>query len=190
DGVGLGAGLGGGVGVGLNGGASILEGGFGGANNVGGFGLRRYGSKSYSLPTLPCGPGHYTNAVGVCEEAVITQNVFAFDGPDLPANVGPTPYIPRPRVDYNVVFVRTPNRPYPLDPIVVPPPQQQTLVYVLTENGQLQQQVIQAPAQAPLDPEVRYVNYNDHKYGHNHGGGVALQDVFSGSRSRYGGYHK
>ena len=61
----------------------------------------------------------------------------------------------------NYVFVRTASALNGARPIVVPPPQQKTLVYLLNKRAEVQgQQVIEVPG-TPTQPEVYFVNYND-----------------------------
>ncbi|MCL4149120.1 UNVERIFIED_CONTAM: hypothetical protein GTU68_014252, partial [Idotea baltica] len=105
--------------------------------------------------------GEVVNVDGSCVRPIVTKNVFLYAAPQQEVKYGPPPHIPPPKVDYNIVFVRTPEAPEGLDPIVVPPPQQKTLVYVLSKNGQINQQVIEVPAGPNQSPEVFYVNYND-----------------------------
>ncbi|MCL4167477.1 UNVERIFIED_CONTAM: hypothetical protein GTU68_064653, partial [Idotea baltica] len=136
------------------------------------------GRGGYRSSLRSCGPGQADDGTGNCVEAITSSNVFVFSGPNLPVSYGPPPYIPKPKIDYNIVFVRTPEQAGQLDPIIVPPPQQRTIVYVLTKNGQVGQQVIEVPGAPGQAPEVFYVNYND---GDNPtlAGGVQLQDVIS-----------
>jgi hypothetical protein len=64
-------------------------------------------------------------------------------------------------VHYNFVFVRTPEQGLGPKPIIAPPPQQKTLVYLLSKRPDAQaQQVIEVPAN-PTQPEVYFVNYNE-----------------------------
>ncbi|MCL4144787.1 UNVERIFIED_CONTAM: hypothetical protein GTU68_032910, partial [Idotea baltica] len=145
--------------------------GFGGGfalNNEVGFGA------SYA----PCGPSQARDATGACSEAVFRQNYYVYAAPPRGVSYSPPPHIPMPKVDYNVIFVNTPEELEDRDPIVVPPPTQRTIVYVLTKNGQAGQQVIEVPAGPGEAPEVYYVNYDD---GDNPElvGGVTLQEVLA-----------
>ncbi|KAL7630991.1 UNVERIFIED_CONTAM: hypothetical protein RMT77_018719 [Armadillidium vulgare] len=128
----------------------------------GGFGIR-------------CGPGQIHHLDGRCVSPQVTRSVYVYSAPKLPVARLPRPLIPKPRINYNVVFVRTPDFHGDLEPIVVPPPQQKTLVYVLTRNGQIGQKVIEIPAGPEQRPEVFYVNYNDGDNPVLHGG-LTLQD--------------
>nr|XP_027223889.1 glycine-rich cell wall structural protein 1.0-like [Penaeus vannamei] len=72
---------------------------------------------------------------------------------------GPPPYIPT--IDTNIVFIQTPEEGPGPDPIVIPPPQQRSVVYVLNRQIQEQQDVIEVPAPPATSPEVYFVNYAD-----------------------------
>ncbi|KAL7633201.1 UNVERIFIED_CONTAM: hypothetical protein RMT77_016572 [Armadillidium vulgare] len=128
------------------------EGGRGGDANLGKEGRAGYG--------VPCPEGQVPDAHGVCSEPDVTRDVFVYAAPAIPPVYGPPPPVPRPKVNYNVVFVRTPEQPEEPKPVVVPPPQQKTIVYVLTKNDQKYQQVIEVPEGPEDTPSVFYVNYN------------------------------
>lgn len=107
-----------------------------------------------------CGEGEARRADGSCARAQVTRNLFLYAAP--PAHqipVGPAPNLPDPKVHYNFVFVRTPEVRGGARPVVVPPPQQKTLVYVLSKRPGVQdQEIIEIPA-TPTQPEVFFVNY-------------------------------
>merc|ERR1719315_493509 len=96
---------------------------------------------------------------------MISRNIFVFAAPGVqPSSNGPAPQIPAPKVEYNYVFVRAPEGINSGEPIVLPPPQQKTLVYVLSKNQQISgQRVIEVPAGPPQEPEVYYVNYDENE---------------------------
>ncbi|MCL4146880.1 UNVERIFIED_CONTAM: hypothetical protein GTU68_014549, partial [Idotea baltica] len=81
--------------------------------------------------------------------------------PAIQPSAGPAPYVPQPKIVYNTVYVNTPDQSAGSDPIVIPPPQQRYIVYVMTKIGQQEQQVIQVPAGDNEEPGVFYVNYNE-----------------------------
>ena len=92
----------------------------------------------------------------------VTRNIYVYDAPQQEAAPRAAPRnIPKPKVYYNLVFVRTPKPNALSEPVVVPPPQQKTLIYVLNQkpNGQ-DQQVIEVPSKFSK-PEVYYVSYDD-----------------------------
>ena len=83
------------------------------------------------------------------------------------------------------MFVRTPEGAQAQEPIVVPPPQQKTLVYVLSKKQDAEgQQVIQVPS-TPQKPEVYYVHYDD---GENPQlpGGIDLQSALASAAQQQG----
>merc|ERR1712002_491759 len=109
-----------------------------------------------------CGEGQVLHVDGTCVTPQVTRNVYVFAAPQQQFQPGPPPQIPQPKVNYNIVFVRTPENAQGQEPIVVPPPQQKTLVYVLSKKQAIQgQQLIEVPAGPAQQPEVFYVNYND-----------------------------
>ena len=109
-----------------------------------------------------CEEGEILKIDGSCVKPQVSQKVYAFVAPpvEVPEFVPPAE-IPDPKIEYSVVFVRTPEQPDQPDPIVVPSPQQQSVVYVLNKNKPVEQKVIEAPSHPPLAPEVFYINYKD-----------------------------
>ena len=98
---------------------------------------------------------------GSCARPIVTRNLYLYNAPKQEVTYGPPPYLPDPKVHYNFVFVRTPDPSLGPKPIIAPPPQQKTLVYLLSKRPDAQsQQVIEVPAN-PTQPEVFFVNYND-----------------------------
>lgn len=128
-----------------------------------------------------CSLGEVRNANGQCVKAQISRNLFLFSAPppqQIP--IGPSPPLPDPKIHYNFVFIRSPLAVGGAKPIVVPPPQQKTLVYVLSKRpSSLDQEVIEIGAN-PIKPEVYFVNYGP---GDNPDlpGGVSLQEALSQS---------
>ncbi|MCL4145831.1 UNVERIFIED_CONTAM: hypothetical protein GTU68_007749 [Idotea baltica] len=149
-----------------SGGNAASKDGFGNVNT------REFMGSSEGGQPLICGFGEALDATGECVEATFTHKHFVFRAPPIPVVKRPAPVVPKPRIDYNIVFVRTPERPDNPEPIVVPPPQKRTLVYVLTENGEAGQQIIEVPSAPHQPPEVIYVNYNE-------GDNPTLGDKFS-----------
>lgn len=141
--------------------------GYGGHIASGSDNMHKYMTKSASSPyevSKPpevCGPGEVLRSDGMCVKAIITRNVYVYSSPEIIPTIPEPPPIPRPRINYNVVFVRTPDKPESLEPIVIPPPQQKTLVFVLTKNDEMEQKIIEVPAGDDEEPEVFYINYND-----------------------------
>merc|ERR1712002_1373859 len=109
---------------------------------------------------ITCGEGEVLNVDGSCSRPVVTRNIFVYAAPEQPRPLPGPVNVPPPKVDYNIVFVRAPEGNAAQDPIIVPPPQQRTLVYVLSkkpEDGG--QRVIEVPAGPASNPEVYFVNY-------------------------------
>ncbi|XP_063616049.1 ATP-dependent RNA helicase A-like [Penaeus indicus] len=103
-----------------------------------------------------CGPGQVFHA-GRC----VTPRVRRNAPPAPPVPHGPPPYIPDPTIDTNIVFIQTPEQGPGPEPIVIPPPQTRSVVYVLNKQTQEQQDVIEVPAPPATSPEVYFVNYAD-----------------------------
>ena len=128
----------------------------------------------------PCQDGFVRKADGSCAEPIVTRNLYLYNAPAPKVTYGPAPALPDPKVHYNYVFVRTPAAAEGPQPIVVPPPQQKTLVYLLSQRpGAQAQQVIEVPTN-PTQPEVYFVNYSE---GDNPDlpGGIDLQTALSQS---------
>ncbi|CAL4152769.1 unnamed protein product, partial [Meganyctiphanes norvegica] len=162
-----GGGFGGGSGGGgFGGGSGGSGGGFGGGNGGGGY------------SPAPCSiQGQVRHVDGNCVTPEVSRNVFVYAAPQQEQSYQPPPQIPAPKVEYNLVFVRAPEALDSADPIIVPPPQQKTLVYVLSKKQQFAgQQVINVPSGPNQEPEVYYVNYEE---GDNPTlpGGIALQQA-------------
>merc|ERR1712002_592002 len=132
-----------------------------------------------------CGEGQVLHVDGTCVTPQVTRNVYVFAAPQQQFQPGPPPQIPQPKVNYNIVFVRTPENAQGQEPIVVPPPQQKTLVYVLSKKQAIQgQQVIEVPS-TPQKPEVYYVHYDE---GENPQlpGGIDLQSALATAAQQQG----
>ncbi|XP_063593900.1 zinc finger protein 282-like [Penaeus indicus] len=123
--------------------------------------------QGYDLPTPSgpsynigsCGEGQVRHVDGSCVTPQVKSRVYLYD---VPANVGEVnkpDYIPEPKVERNIIFVRLPDDAEGPQPIVVPPPKQEHVVYVLNKQSEQDQQVIEVPAPPPSNPEVFFVNY-------------------------------
>lgn len=84
---------------------------------------------------------------------------FLYDVPPNEAAVGRPKQIPKPKLQRNVIFVRLPDGAQGPDPIVVPPPRQQHVLFVLNKQSQQNQQMTEVPALPLSNPEVFFVNY-------------------------------
>ncbi|XP_063593710.1 ATP-dependent RNA helicase A-like [Penaeus indicus] len=112
-----------------------------------------------SLLPRKCSNGQVLHVDGRCVTPRVNRRVFLYDVPKTPTPVGPPPFIPAPTVETNLLFIRTPEGAQGPDPIVVPPPQQEHVVYILNKQSEEAQKVIEVPASPPSDPEVYFVNY-------------------------------
>lgn len=180
-----GRGGGGFISGGSSGGGFISGGSFGGGFSSGGSGGGFGGGGGFSGGIGgSCPEGQARKGDGSCATAQISRNIFLYAAPPAQQiRVGPAPHLPDPKVHYNYVFVRTPETRGGVRPIVVPPPQQKTLVYVLNKRpGAQNQEVIEVPS-TPTQPEVFFVNY---AAGDNPQlpGGIDLQQALSQSQQQ------
>ncbi|XP_018025326.1 uncharacterized protein LOC108680898 isoform X2 [Hyalella azteca] len=150
--------------------------------------LRSSISAEFPLRTLArCPKGLARDAAGRCVEPIVRKNVFLFKSPQVKAPQLPPPVIPKPKILFNYVYVNSGNDVRKPNPIVVPPPQEKTLVYVLRKRPEpIRQEVIEVPPQPDSDPEVFFINYNE---GQNQQlpGGVDLQTVLAQSAAQQTG---
>ncbi|MCL4154338.1 UNVERIFIED_CONTAM: hypothetical protein GTU68_002017, partial [Idotea baltica] len=154
-------------------------GGSGGGSSLGGFvssfssktkeshhqsgeGFRSTGGFSHSSSSS-CSNGQVLNIYGTCVTPEISSNLFVYTAPERKFDLRANPIeAPTPKVNYNIVFVKTPSTPEGLKPVVIPPPHQKTIVYVLTKDSDIGgQQVIEIPDTGVHTPEVFYVNYEE-----------------------------
>ncbi|XP_063593736.1 uncharacterized protein LOC134770706 [Penaeus indicus] len=108
-----------------------------------------------------CGDGKILHVDGTCVVPEITRNVYLFNVPEQEQAAGPTPSIPPPAVEHNILFVRLPEEQPAPEPIVLPSPRQNYIIYVLNKQDEQVQRVIEVPAQPQTDPEIYFVNYQD-----------------------------
>lgn len=109
-----------------------------------------------------CRNGEVLHVDGTCVLPAISRKVYVYEIPEQPQEPsGPPLNIPPPRVNHNVVFVRLPEGGPEPEPIILPPPKQQIIVYVLNKNTEEGQRVIEVPTHLQSSPEVYFVNYQD-----------------------------
>lgn len=109
-----------------------------------------------------CKEGEIRHEDGSCVSDVISGKVFLFDAPEQPAKpAGPPPYIPPPKVNQIVLFIRLPEQGQGSDPIIVPPPRQDITVFLLKANGQESQPVVEVSLPSLTKPGVYYVDFGD-----------------------------
>ncbi|XP_027206532.2 uncharacterized protein [Penaeus vannamei] len=116
------------------------------------------GGVSGTVGLSPCVGDQVRHVDGRCVTPRVNRRVFLYD---VPANVhttGPI-NIPEPRVETNILLIRTPEGGLGDQPIVLPPPRQNNVVYILNKQSTFGPGVIEVPS-APLEePEVYFVNY-------------------------------
>ncbi|XP_042859509.1 ATP-dependent RNA helicase A-like [Penaeus japonicus] len=123
--------------------------------------------RGYSFPTPPgpsidlggCSDGQVRHVDGKCVTPRENRRVFLYEVPLNTVFSGTPTNIPEPRVDTNILLIRTPDGFLGPDPVVVPPPRQQHVVYVLNKQSEHGQRVIEVTAPPPSNPEVYFVNY-------------------------------
>ncbi|XP_042856372.1 translation initiation factor IF-2-like [Penaeus japonicus] len=106
-----------------------------------------------------CSPGQVRHVDGRCVTPRENRRVFLYEVPSNVVFNGAPVNIPEPTVETNIVLIRTPEGLLGPDPVVVPPPRQQHVVYVLNKQSEHDQGVIEVPAPPPSNPEVYFVNY-------------------------------
>ncbi|XP_063841069.1 uncharacterized protein LOC135089432 [Scylla paramamosain] len=125
-----------------------------------------------------CPQGQVVHADGSCVVPEVTRDLYVFSIPDTPRRPSkPLPTLPPPRVQEHVLFIRAPEGGHAAQPLLVPPPAQKSVVYILREESPDEEpRVIQVPAPPPARPEVFFVNYEDGENPSLHGG-LDLQQV-------------
>ena len=124
--------------------------------------LPKPSKKHLNLDSSHCGKGLLVDLNGECVEPLITRNIFLYAAPKIESLRRTRIAAPKPKLEYNIVFVRNPVSELGFEPIIVPPPQQKTLVYVLNKKSEVNgQELIEAPSHPKLQPEVFFVNYDD-----------------------------
>uniref|UniRef100_A0A0P4VZ84 DUF243 domain-containing protein n=1 Tax=Scylla olivacea TaxID=85551 RepID=A0A0P4VZ84_SCYOL len=125
-----------------------------------------------------CPQGQVVHADGSCVVPEVTRDLYVFSIPDTPRRPSkPLPTLPPPKVHEHVLFIRAPEGGHAAQPLLVPPPAQKSVVYILREESPDEEpRVIQAPEPPPAHPEVYFVNYEDGENPSLHGG-LDLQQV-------------
>ena len=110
----------------------------------------------------PCAEGLERTLYGKCVKPKISKDLFLYRAPTLNVPYKRAYYDHEPKVHYNLVFLQAPSyKDAQHKPIVVPPPKQQTLVYLLSKQPSgYEQDVIEVPLE-PTKPEVFFVDYKD-----------------------------
>jgi len=139
-------------------------------------------SKSYldqRKEKISCGSGLLRNIHNECVEPEVVRNTYWFSAPvDKPVERKGRIIAPKPKIEYNVVFVRSHDTEH-AKPVVVPPPQQKTLIYVLRKTKGDSRGLLKVPTHPKLKPEVFYVNYEDENDDQVLPGGIDLRSALS-----------
>ena len=140
---------------GISHGASFGHGEFG---SVGGGAVLSAGLEKFG----PCPKGLERTIHGQCVQPAVSQDLFLFKAPSYKVHHKKAHYKHKPKVHYNLVFIRSPTyEDHKIRPLVVPPPKQQTLVYLLSKKPHgYKQDVIEVPLENSK-PEVFFVDYKD-----------------------------
>jgi len=91
-----------------------------------------------------------------CVVPKVNRNIFVFGRGDDSKEAKSVDYanVPLPELEYNIIFVRPSSA---RKPVVVPPPQKKTVVYVLEDEPSLSDEILESPSYPEVDPEVYYV---------------------------------
>ncbi|XP_027206541.2 uncharacterized protein [Penaeus vannamei] len=119
-----------------------------------------FGDVGRAASVAPCGDDRVRHVDGRCVTPRVNRRIFVYD---VPANVQTTRSVnvPEPRVETNFLLIRTPEGGLGPQPVVIPPPRQNHVVYILNKQSSQGQAVIEVPS-APLgEPEVYFVNYKE-----------------------------
>ncbi|XP_037791991.1 uncharacterized protein LOC119587312 [Penaeus monodon] len=110
-----------------------------------------------------CKQGEVLHVDGTCVVPIITRNIFLYDAPKLTQQAdGTFSSFPPPKVDHNIIFVRLPKGDVGTEPVIVPPPRQENIIYVLSQSGGgVGRRVIEVTAPPPSNPEVYFVTYGE-----------------------------
>ncbi|XP_066973319.1 uncharacterized protein [Macrobrachium rosenbergii] len=129
-------------------------------------GTRHSGTTGHLRGSAPfvgkCRDGQVRHFDGRCVTPEISRKYLVYTEPEKQTRKIPTPVdVPLPKLEYNYVFIRTQEKEDDeSDTIVVPPPQQKHVIYVLNKEAQShEREVIQVPQPEQPDPEVYFVNY-------------------------------
>jgi len=171
---------GGAVAVGGGGGAvggGAVGGGGGAVAAVGGGGGAGLGGITFSDG---CPAGQVMTG-GSCQAAQITKNIYLYAGQEAQAAAAGKAIIKaNPKVHINYVFVKSAGSVAASAPVVVPPPKQKTLVYVLSRRVAAGKGEVINLDSKPTKPQVYFVNYEEGDTA-DLPGGVSLQEALSQS---------
>jgi len=139
-----------------------------------------FGSEGRGVSFGGCPNGEARAYDGSCVKAKVTRNLFLYTAPKHQVETLKPKDIPSPKVHVNYVFVRTQDNISSRRPVVVPPPKQKTLVYVLSRRPSAAEQEVIEVDSKPIAPELFFVQYNEGEDAELPGG-VSLQEALSAS---------
>ncbi|XP_018027513.1 hornerin isoform X1 [Hyalella azteca] len=113
------------------------------------------------IASKDCGSGEVRRLDGKCVVPNINRLTYLYQAPSFAYKKPAPAKIPNPEVDLSMVFVRVPSAIIDRDPLVIPPPQQKTAVYLLRQHHAVTSpKIVELPFKNQ-DPEVYFVNYNE-----------------------------
>ncbi|XP_064090463.1 uncharacterized protein LOC135204266 isoform X2 [Macrobrachium nipponense] len=107
-------------------------------------------------------PGNQIRHVdGQCVIPEISRRLFVIDVPKLETGVPSKQEVPSPKVEENILFIRTPEAFSGPGPIIAPPPQRRDTIFILRESPQGQdRRIIEVDTPPPQRPNVYFLNYD------------------------------
>jgi len=123
-----------------------------------------------------CPGGQVLHADGNCVVPEVSQNTYLYKVPAQTVETLPPTNLPTPKVHLNYVFIRNDQAAAASKPVVIPPPKQKTLIYLLSRTPVPKQaDVIEVPS-APVAPEVFFVTYDEGDDTAQLPGGITLRE--------------
>jgi len=129
-----------------------------------------------------CPDGYVLRYDGECVETKVHKRFFIYKSPRDERRDPAIAVLQNPNRNYNYVFVKTPDVKVK-DSLVIAPPKEQTLIYLLAQNQKIQRQVIELE-DGNEKPELYHVNYSDENENVELPGGIDLQTALSHSRGQ------
>lgn len=111
-------------------------------------------STKSTLNLSSCSDGEVRHVDGNCVTPIINRRLFLYVLPEKRPVV-----VQKQKVERNLIFIRLPGDVQRQEPVILPPAEQQYIVYVLHKQSKQDQQVVHVPAPLPLKPEVFFVSY-------------------------------
>lgn len=109
-----------------------------------------------------CKEGEILHIDGTCVLPEITRRFFIFSVPtSVQKDPAPPRSLPVPKVERHVLIVRLPEANLGPEPVLVPPPRQSNIIYVLSKQSQQTQRIVEVPASPPSEPEIYFVDYKE-----------------------------